>query len=85
MSGSTEAPIKADQVIPVLLLTEEELNGTPEQIGQLLQYYVDTDDKTPKSKMTTTSSPQAPTSSAAQTSTKPTAYTPTPKTPSSTA
>lgn len=42
--GSTEAPIKADQVIPVLLLTEEELNGTPEQIGQLLQYYVDTDD-----------------------------------------
>lgn len=42
--GSTEAPIKADQVIPVLLLTEEELNGTPDQIGQLLQYYVDTDD-----------------------------------------
>lgn len=42
--GSTEAPIRADQVIPVLLLTEDELNGTPDQIGQLLQYYVDTDD-----------------------------------------
>ncbi|KAK3391819.1 amidase signature domain-containing protein [Sordaria brevicollis] len=42
--GSTEAPIKADQVIPVLLLTEEELNGTPEQIYDLLKYYVDTDD-----------------------------------------
>lgn len=28
----------------MLLLTEEELNGTPDQIGQLLQYYVDTDD-----------------------------------------
>ena len=31
-------------MIPVLLLTEEELNGSPDQIGQLLQYYVDTDD-----------------------------------------
>lgn len=31
-------------MIPVLLLTEEELNGTPDQIGQLLQFYVETDD-----------------------------------------
>lgn len=31
-------------MIPVLLLTEEELNGTPDQLGQLLQYYVETDD-----------------------------------------
>lgn len=42
--GSVQESVRADQVIPVLVLSERELESGPEQLGQILQYYVENDD-----------------------------------------
>lgn len=42
--GSVQESVRADQIIPVLVLTEQELESGPEQLGRILQYYVDNDD-----------------------------------------
>jgi hypothetical protein len=39
-----EESIKADQIIPVLVLSEWELSGSPADLAKTLQYYVDSDD-----------------------------------------
>lgn len=39
-----EESIKADQIIPVLVLSEQELDGGPEKLWKTLQYFVDNDD-----------------------------------------
>jgi hypothetical protein len=39
-----EESVKADQIIPVLVLSERELDGGPEELGKTLQYFVDHDD-----------------------------------------
>lgn len=36
--------MRADQIIPVVVLSEEEVNAGPEQLGRTLQYVVDNDD-----------------------------------------
>lgn len=36
--------MRADQIIPVLVLSEQELESGPELLGKILQYYVDNDD-----------------------------------------
>lgn len=42
--GSVEENLKADQIIPVLVLSESEINAGPEELGRTLQYFVDHDD-----------------------------------------
>ncbi|KAL2275630.1 hypothetical protein FJTKL_01697 [Diaporthe vaccinii] len=42
--GSVEESVRADQIIPVVVLSEEEVNAGPEQLGRTLQYLVDNDD-----------------------------------------
>ncbi|KAJ4423676.1 hypothetical protein N0V82_001699 [Gnomoniopsis sp. IMI 355080] len=42
--GSVQENVRADQIIPVLVLSEQELESGPEQLGRILQYYVDNDD-----------------------------------------
>ncbi|KAJ4396444.1 hypothetical protein N0V93_000663 [Gnomoniopsis smithogilvyi] len=42
--GSVQETVRADQIIPVLVLSEQELESGPEQLGKILQYYVDNDD-----------------------------------------
>lgn len=42
--GSVEESVRADQVIPVVVLSEEEVNAGPEELGRTLQYLVDYDD-----------------------------------------
>lgn len=44
IQGSVQETVRADQVIPVLVLSEQELESGPEQLGQILQYYVRNDD-----------------------------------------
>lgn len=36
--------MRADQVIPVVVLSEDEINAGPEELGRTLQYLVDNDD-----------------------------------------
>jgi hypothetical protein len=36
--------VRADQVIPVVVLSEEEVNAGPEELGRTLQFLVDYDD-----------------------------------------
>lgn len=42
--GSVQETVRADQIIPVLVLSEQELESGPEQLGRILQYYVENDD-----------------------------------------
>lgn len=42
--GSVEESVRADQIIPVVVLSEEEVNAGPEELGRTLQYLVDNDD-----------------------------------------
>ncbi|KAH8788395.1 amidase signature domain-containing protein [Diaporthe sp. PMI_573] len=42
--GSVEESVRADQVIPVVVLSEEEVNAGPEELGRTLQFLVDNDD-----------------------------------------
>jgi hypothetical protein len=39
-----EESVKADQIIPVLVLSEGEIYGGPEKLAETLQYYVSHDD-----------------------------------------
>lgn len=36
--------MRADQIIPVVVLSEDEINAGPEELGRTLQYLVDNDD-----------------------------------------
>lgn len=36
--------MRADQIIPVVVLSEQEVNAGPEELGRTLQYLVDNDD-----------------------------------------
>lgn len=42
--GSVEESVRADQIIPVVVLSESEVNAGPEELGRTLQYLVDHDD-----------------------------------------
>ncbi|KAK2611385.1 hypothetical protein N8I77_004725 [Diaporthe amygdali] len=42
--GSVEENLRADQIIPVVVLSEKEVNAGPEELGRTLQYLVDNDD-----------------------------------------
>ena len=42
--GSVEESVKADQIIPVLVLSEQELESGPERLADILEYYVENDD-----------------------------------------
>ncbi|POS76042.1 hypothetical protein DHEL01_v205556 [Diaporthe helianthi] len=42
--GSVEESVRADQVIPVVVLSEDEVNAGPEELGRTLQFLVDNDD-----------------------------------------
>lgn len=44
MQGSVEESVRADQIIPVVVLSEDEVNAGPEELGRTLQYLVDNDD-----------------------------------------
>ncbi|CAN8105645.1 unnamed protein product [Discula destructiva] len=42
--GSVEESVRADQIIPVLVLSEREIESGPEKLWDILQYYVNNDD-----------------------------------------
>ncbi|KAL1865524.1 hypothetical protein Daus18300_007169 [Diaporthe australafricana] len=42
--GSVEESVRADQIIPVVVLSEKEINAGPEELGRTLRYLVDNDD-----------------------------------------
>ncbi|KAG8164618.1 hypothetical protein KVR01_004893 [Diaporthe batatas] len=42
--GSVEESVRADQVIPVVVLSEDQVNAGPEELGRTLQFLVDNDD-----------------------------------------
>lgn len=42
--GSVQETVRADQILPVLVLSERELESGPEKLWDILQYYVNSDD-----------------------------------------